>query len=106
MGTQPYAHARQYPYSYSPLGSWLVPRKCWGDDGLVSIQPRSQPIEHLWFRLKELVNEVNPDIEDVDGDDEKVWDTLLQQELLDDLIKPIDTQVNVVLEAEVPNFAF
>ena len=72
--------------------------------------PDLNPIEHLWFRLKELVYKINPGIEDVGGDDDKAQDTLfqaleeawprLQQELLDELIKSMDTQINAVLEAE------
>ena len=40
-------------------------------------------IEHLWFHLKELVYDHCPDIEKVDGDDDKV-----RKALLDALFKP------------------
>ena len=38
--------------------------------------PDLNPIEYLWFRLKQLVYEVRPDIEQVGGDANSVQDAL------------------------------
>ena len=59
--------------------------------------PDLNPIEHLWFRLKQLVYQVNPQIEQVMGDADTVrdvlWDALEQawqlidESILDDLVR-------------------
>ena len=38
--------------------------------------PDPNPIEHLWFRLKQLVYQVNPQIEQVKGDVDTVQNVL------------------------------
>jgi len=72
--------------------------------------PDLNPIEHLWFRLKQLVYNVRPDIEQVRGDAERVrealyealeraW-TMIPEELLLDLVRSIEKRVQAVIQAE------
>jgi len=67
-------------------------------------------IEHLWKKLKELVYEVRPDIEQVRGGDEEVqrimgealeraW-VLLLEELLVSLVGSIKRRVDTVIAAD------
>lgn len=72
--------------------------------------PDLNPIEHLWFRLKELVYEIRPDIETVSGGDDTVREILLKalqeawpkitKNYMDTLIQSMDSRVNAVIEAE------
>ena len=72
--------------------------------------PDLNPIEHLWFPLKKAVYEVRPDIESVPGGDEKVREVLsealeeawarLDRELMDTLIRSMESRVKAVIESE------
>ena len=72
--------------------------------------PDMNPIEHLWFRLKELVYEVNPDIEKVGGNVDKVQEALfdalakawqlIEKDYLHDLIWSMQARVKALIEAE------
>ena len=68
------------------------------------------PIEYLWFRLKKLVYQVNPDIEKVSGNAdtvrealfealERAW-TIIPEDLLLDLIRSIQRRVEAVITAD------
>ena len=72
--------------------------------------PHLNPIEHLWFRLKDLFYEVRPDIEEVLGNDEKVrevlfealgeaW-TMIDENYMTDLIRSMENRVQSVIHAE------
>lgn len=71
--------------------------------------PDLNPIEHLWFRLKELVYTVRPDIEDIQGSEdtiqktllaalEEAW-TLMDRVYMDQLIESMPHRVQAVIEA-------
>ena len=72
--------------------------------------PDLNPIEHLWFRLKQLVYQVNPEIEQVQGDADTVrdvlWDALeqawhlIEENILDDLVESMQRRVQAVIKAE------
>ena len=72
--------------------------------------PDLNPIEHLWFRLKELVFEHHPELMQIGGTDDKVREAMIHamqdvwpqvgRELMHDLIDSMTTRVNCVLEAE------
>ena len=72
--------------------------------------PNLNPIEHLWFKLKELVYQVNPHIEDVvDGDDVireallealfKAWQ-LIDESILHELIDSMQRRVKAVIASD------
>ena len=72
--------------------------------------PDLNPIEHLWFRLKNLVYQVNPDIEKVGGNVdtvrealfealERAW-TMIPEDLMLDLIRSMQRRVEAVIAAE------
>ena len=71
--------------------------------------PNLNPIEHLWYRLKELLYNRHPELFDLGKDDEvreamikalmEVWREVKRQ-LMDDLIDSMTTRVNAVLEAK------
>ena len=72
--------------------------------------PDLNPIEHLWFRLKNLVYQVNPDIEKVGRNAdtvrealfealERAW-TMIPEDLLLDLIRSMQRRVEAVIAAE------
>ena len=72
--------------------------------------PDMNPIEHLWFRLKELVYEVNPDIEKVGGNVDKVQEALfetlakawqlIEKDYMHDLIWSMQASVKALIETE------
>ena len=72
--------------------------------------PDLNPIEHLWFRLKELIYEIRPDIETVSGGEDTVRAVLLKalqeawpritREYMNTLIRSMNSKVNAVIEAE------
>ena len=72
--------------------------------------PDLNPIEHLWFRLKQLVYQVNPQIEQVKGDIDTVrdalWDALeqawhlIEEDILDQLVDSMQRRVEAVIKAE------
>ena len=72
--------------------------------------PDLNPIEHLWFRLKQLVYRVNPQIEQVKGDADTVRDALwaaleqawhmIEEDILDDLVGSMQRRVQAVIKAE------
>ena len=71
--------------------------------------PDLNPIEHLWYRLKELLYNRHPELFDLGKGDEvreamikalvEVWKEVGRQ-LMDDLIDSMTTRVNAVLEAK------
>ena len=72
--------------------------------------PDLNPIEHLWYRLKELVYTHHPELMEVGGNDDKVRTELtkamldvwpkVEDELKHDLIDSMTTRINAVLDAE------
>ena len=72
--------------------------------------PDLNPIEHLWFCLKKLVYEVNPDIEKVTGGVEKVKEALskaleeawrlIEADLLEKLVRSMPKRINAVITSE------
>ena len=72
--------------------------------------PDLNPIEHLWYRLKQLVYQVNPHIEQVKGNADTVrdalWDTLeqawhlIEEDILDDLVGSMQRRVQAVIKIE------
>ena len=78
--------------------------------------PDLNPIEHLWLRVKELVYQVRPDIEEVGGSDEKIrkalFDALeeawpmIDDEYMQELIRSMDNRVQTVIAAEGWNTRF
>ena len=88
----------------------------WFEDNGIDIlkwlpySPDLKPIEHLWRKLKELVCQVNPHIEQVADGDGKVWEALSEalaraweltdEELFITLAKSIENQVQAVILAE------
>ena len=72
--------------------------------------PDLNPIEHLWFRLKNLVYQVNPDIEKVGGSAdtvrealfkalERAW-TMIPEDLMLDLLRSMQRRVEAVIVAD------
>ena len=72
--------------------------------------PDLNPIEHLWFLLKEKVYAINPDIEQVGGNDDQVQEALFDalfkawQELdeyyLHDLVWSMERRVKAIIASE------
>ena len=72
--------------------------------------PDLNPIEHLWYRLKELVLKHHPELLEVGGDDNKVREAMIKamidvwpkvgRELMNNLIDSMTTRVNAVLLVE------
>ena len=72
--------------------------------------PDLNPIEHLWYRLKELIYQRHPELMRVGGNDDKVREAMIQamknvwpevgRQLMDDLIDSMTTRVNAVLDAK------
>jgi transposase len=68
------------------------------------------PIEHLWFLLKEHVYKVNPHINDVVGGEEKIKEALfdalykaweaLDEHYLHDLVCSIERRVKALIASE------
>ena len=75
-----------------------------------SYSPDLNPIEHLWYRLKELVFKHHPELIQVGENDEKIRKAMIDamldvwsevgDQLMYDLIESMTTRVNAVLEAE------
>jgi transposase len=72
--------------------------------------PDLNPIEHLWIHLKRLIYQVDPDIDNVRGDDDKVrkalfkalfkaWE-LIDKDILYNCIDSMTTRINAVIEAD------
>ena len=68
------------------------------------------PIEHLWFLLKERVYKINPNIENVKDDDDavrkalfealfKAWESL-ENDYLHDLIWSMEKRVKAIIASE------
>ena len=68
------------------------------------------PIEHLWYLLKQLVYQVNPDIDSVTGSEdtvrevlwkalEEAW-TLIDEEVMRGLIESMERRIKAVIAAE------
>ena len=72
--------------------------------------PDLNPIEHLWYRLKELVFKRHPELMQVGGDVNKVREAMIKamldvwsevgDQLMHNLIDSMTTRVNAVLEAK------
>ena len=72
--------------------------------------PDLNPIEHLWFLLKEAVYRVNPDIDKIGGGDEKIRETLfvalekawteLDEYYLHDLVWSIERGVKAIIKSD------
>ena len=72
--------------------------------------PDLNPIEHLWFRLKQLVYEVRPDIDEVGGSEDIIRDALFEAleeawtridgQLMEDLIRSMDNRIQAVIAAD------
>ena len=75
-----------------------------------SYSPDLNSIKHLWFRLKELVYKIRPDIETVSGGEDTIRAVLLKalqeawpritREYMNTLIRSMNSRVNAVIEAE------
>lgn len=90
--------------------------KNWFDENQITLMdwpphsPDLNPIEHMWFPLKEGVYDVNPNIESIQGSREKredqLWAALetswsnIRADIQGELVKSMDTRVNAVLEAK------
>ena len=72
--------------------------------------PDLNPIEHLWFRLKKLVYQVNPGI-DQEGSSantvrDKLWEALerawhmIDEDILNNLVQSMPRRVKVCIDAE------
>ena len=72
--------------------------------------PDLNSIEHLWYKLKEMIYDARPDIEWLRGSDEKIQAALLtglqevwlkiDKELMKELIRSMNMRVNAVIQAE------
>ena len=72
--------------------------------------PDLNPIEHLWFPLKEGVSGQDPELDHASGHsievEEKLWEALqaswamIKQGILKHLVKSMDNRVNAVIEAK------
>ena len=72
--------------------------------------PDLNPIEHLWFLLKEKVYKINPDMENVRGGDDavrealfealfKAWESL-EDDYLHDLVWSMEKRVKAIIRSE------
>ena len=72
--------------------------------------PDLNPIEHLWYRLKELIYKHHPELMQVGGNNDKVCEAMIQamknvwpeigRQLMDDLIDSMTTRINAVIDAQ------
>ena len=68
------------------------------------------PIEHLWFKLKELVYQVNPHIENVKGDEDVIREALfktlfeawqlIDESILKELIDSMKRRVKAIIASD------
>ena len=75
-----------------------------------SYSPDLNSIEHLWYKLKEMIYDARSDIEQLRGSDEKIQAALLtglqevwlkiDKELMKKLIRSMNMRVNAVIQAE------
>lgn len=100
---------------FAPIHTARKVTKWFGDNGIDVLEwppysPDSNPIEHLWFRLKKLVYTVRPDIEQVSGDVHKVRDvlyealdlawTMIKGHEFEGLVRSMERKVAAVIAAE------
>jgi len=72
--------------------------------------PDLNPIEHLWFELKQLVNVIDPGLRTFRGSEEVLRERLgnavrrawlnISPERIRGLVESMDTRINAVIEAE------
>ena len=90
--------------------------KKWFEDTSIVItdwppySPDLNPIEHLWYKLKQVVNEIRPDINTAGGGEEEVkrklfealeeaW-SVIDIELMKGLIKSMERRIKACIDAE------
>ena len=99
----------------APIHSVKRVKKWFEDNGIIVMvwppySPDLNPIEHLWFLLKEAVYKVNPDIENMSGGEEvirealfdalsKAWD-MLDDYYLHDLVWSMEKRVKALIKSE------
>ncbi len=103
------------PATCAPIHTSRLAREWLAEHGIDVMEwppysPDLNPIEHLWFRLKKLVYEVRPDIEQVGGDAEKVREALyealerawvlIEHKIMEDLVRSMEKRVKAVLAAD------
>ena len=99
----------------APIHTAKRVKKWFEENGIIVMKwppysPDLNPIEHLWFLLKEAVYKINPDIENVTGGDEKVRETLfdalskaweqLDEYYLHDLVWSMEKRVKALIKSE------
>ena len=104
-----------YMQDNGPIHTAKKVKKWFDDNGIMVMEwppysPDLNPIEHLWFHLKELVYKFNPDIERVEGNDEKIRETLFEalfkawqsidEYYLHDLVWSMERRVKAIIASE------
>ena len=99
----------------APIHTARKVRKWFEENGINVMEwppysPDMNPIEHLWFLLKEAVYKINPDIEKVGGNDDKVREALfdalfkawedIDEYYLHDLVWSMEKRVRALIDAE------
>ena len=90
--------------------------KKWFDENGITIidwppySPNLNPIEHVWYVLKQLVYQVNPDIDSVTGSDDKVREVLckaleeawalIDEEMLRSLIVSMERRIEACIQSK------
>ena len=72
--------------------------------------PNFNPIEHVWYVLKQLVYQVNPDIDSATGSDDKVLEVpwkaleeawaLIEEEMLRSLIVSMERRIEACIQSK------
>ena len=99
----------------APIHTAHKVRQWFDENGIIVMEwppysPDLNPIEHLWFLLKEKVYKINPDIENVRGGDDavrkalfealfKAWESL-EDDYLHDLVWSMEKRVKAIIRSE------